>query len=203
MTRPRKGRIFPKTAGLLALIALFASVMPATVIQRMTLEELVDQAQSVVHGSVARKWPAWDDKQQLIWTHYEVAVEDSLKGAPQGKMILSEPGGTVGDAVMQIAGTPDYEVGEEVVLFTASTPIGYARTCGWTQGKFKVEKSVNGVRKVLSSGSQGAELTGPSSKQPAARPMQTDLRSVNGMQLDEFKVRLRALIQARTSSSPQ
>jgi hypothetical protein len=164
----------------------------------MSLEELVDEAQSVVHGSVARKWSAWEDKQQVIWTHYEITVADSLKGAREGKIVVSEPGGTVGDATMQVAGAPVYEVGEEVVLFTTATPIGYARTCGWTQGKFHVEKSADGGRKVLSSGLQGAEIAQSSSKQPAAVQAQTDLRKVNGMQLEEFKTRLRTLIQART-----
>jgi hypothetical protein len=184
-------------AGLLALLVLSIGVTPATLIQKMSLEELVDQAQSVVHGSVARKWSAWDDKQQLIWTHYEIVVADSLKGAREGKIVVSEPGGMVGDAVMQVAGAPVYEAGEEVVLFTASTPIGYARTCGWTQGKFRVEKSADGVRKIIALGLQGAGIADSSSKQPAARQAQTDLRSVHGMQLDEFKARLRALIQAR------
>ena len=188
-------------AGLVVLIVLSVGVASATLIQRMSLEELVDEAQSVVHGSVAKKWSAWDDKQQVIWTHYEITVADSLKGAREGKIVVSEPGGTVGDAAMQVAGAPVYEVGEEVVLFTAPTPIGYARTCGWTQGKFHVEKSAGGVRKVRSSGLQGAEIAQSSSKQPAAVQAQTDLRSVNGMQLEEFKTRLRKLIQARTPSA--
>ncbi len=185
-------------AGLLALIVVSAGLGTATLIQRMSLEELVDQSQSVVHGSVAKKWSAWDEKQQLIWTHYEIAVVDSLKGRGEAKLVLSEPGGTVGDAVMQVAGAPSYEVGEEVVLFTTLTPIGYARTCGWTQGKFHVEKSANGVSRVLASSVQGAEIAERSSKQPAAAQAQTDLRSVNGMQLDEFKAKLRVLIQTRT-----
>jgi len=161
----------------------------------MTLEDLASQSQSVVHGKVVRTWSAWDNNEQVIWTHYEVEVSDSLKGTAQNKLVVSEPGGTVGATSMLIAGTPVYEVGEEIVLFTEATPIGYARTCGWGQGKFRVSTAQDGTRKVVAWGRGATELVeSADKKQNAPRETRTALQTLNGMGLDEFKARVRTLI---------
>lgn len=182
-------------ATLLVLAALFCGPSWATLVPAMTLEELATQSQSVVHGKVARTWSAWDNNQQVIWTHYEVEVSDSLKGPAQTQLILSEPGGTIGGTSMLIAGTPVYEVGEEIVLFTEATPIGYARTCGWGQGKFRVSAAQDGTRKVVAWGRGTVELMESSGKkQSAPGETRTALQTLNGMGLDEFKARVRTLI---------
>ena len=184
-------------AALLVLAALFSSPSGATLVPTMTLEDLASQSQSVVHGKVMRTWSAWDNNQQVIWTHYEVAVSDSLKGPAQSKLVVSEPGGTVGETSMLIAGTPVYEVGEEIVLFTEATPIGYARTCGWGQGKFRVSAAQDGTRKIVAWGRGTVELVeSADKKQSAPGETRTALQTLNGMGLDEFKARVRTLIAA-------
>lgn len=184
-------------ATLLVLAVLFCGASWATLVPTMTLEDLASQSQSVVHGKVMRTWSAWDNSQQVIWTHYEVEVSDSLKGPAQSKLVVSEPGGTVGETSMLIAGTPVYEVGEEIVLFTEATPIGYARTCGWGQGKFRVSAAQDGTRKVVASTRGTVELVeSADKKQNAPGETRTALRTLNGMGLDEFKARVRTLIAA-------
>ena len=182
-------------AALLALAALSSSLAWATLVPTMTLEDLASQSQSVVHGKVVKTWSAWDNNQQVIWTHYEVEVSDSLKGPAQSKLVVSEPGGTVGETSMLIAGTPVYEVGEEIVLFTEATPIGYARTCGWGQGKFRVSAAQDGTRKIVAGGRGTVDLVESSAKkQSAPGETRTALQTLNGMGLDEFKARVRSLI---------
>jgi hypothetical protein len=194
-SHPRPGLHWAvRHATLLVLAALFCGPSWATLVPAMTLEDLASQSQSVVHGKVARTWSAWDSSQQVIWTHYEVEVSDSLKGPAQSKLVLSEPGGTVGETSMLIAGTPVYEVGEEIVLFTEATPIGYARTCGWGQGKFKVSTAQDGTRKVVAWGQAAVELVESSRKQSAPGETRTALQTLNGMGIDEFKARVRTLI---------
>jgi hypothetical protein len=184
-------------AALLVLAALSSSLSWATLVPAMTLEELASQSQSVVQGKVVRTWSAWDNSQQLIWTHYEVEVSDSLKGPAQGTLVVSEPGGTIGETSMLIAGTPVYEVGEEIVLFTEATPIGYARTCGWGQGKFRVSAAQDGTRKSVAWGRGTVELVeSADKKQSAPGETRTALQTLNGMGLDEFKARVRTLIAA-------
>jgi len=192
----RSGR--DSLVALLSWGLLFSAAAFATLVPRMTLEDLVDGSRSVVHGTVTRTWTGWDGDGRMIWTHYEIQVADSLKGSPGSRIVLSEPGGMIGDTSMQIVGVPVYEVGEEIVVFTTLTPVGFERTCGWGQGKFGVSASEDGTRKVVSSGLRGVQLVERRRTQPGARSQAaTSIDSLNGLALEEFKARLRNLMQAR------
>ena len=54
----------------------------ATLVPRMSLDEMVDLSACVVEAKVGRSWPAWDPAHQFIWTHYELEVRDWLKALP-------------------------------------------------------------------------------------------------------------------------
>ncbi len=152
---------------------------------RMSFEQIVAGSDAIVHGTVARSWTAWDETHRSIWTHYEIAVADTLKGEPGPKIVVSEPGGELDGVHMQIVGTPVYEVGEEVVLFAAPTPIGYLRTCGWGQGRFAV-RSERGV-KTVAQGAMRAEVVEAGKQAPSQRALST----VGGSSLEQFKAMIR------------
>jgi hypothetical protein len=166
----------------------------------MSLEEVVDTSESIVHGTVARTWSDWDDAHKYIWTHYEIQVTDKLKGDVSGTIVVSEPGGTVGETELQIAGTPHYAKGEEVVLFAERTPLGYLRTCGWGQGKFNVERSGLNGRTTVRTAVKGVELI---ERPSALQAKGTPLADMNGLELDQFKTRVRSLVAQRGPQSPR
>ena len=182
-----------------AVLALLigASSSWATLVPRMSFEEVVARSQSIVHGTVVRTWSDWDEDRTAIWTHYEIKVSASLKGEDGDTVVVSEPGGSVDGKHMQIAGTPKYEMGEEVMLFAAPTPIGYLRTCGWGQGKFKVSASGDAPSgKAVRSSLAGVQLVEGRSRKGIARA-QTPLLSFQGMDLDQFKERVRRTVAAQ------
>ena len=185
---------------LLFLSFLVGALAHATLVPRMTLEQAVDDSVLIVQGTVVRTWSAWGDKRQFIWTHYELKVSDALKGLAARNIVISEPGGTVGDTGMQIAGTPRYSVGEEVVLFATRTPIGYLRTAGWGQGKYVVVDSRDSDRRVVRTSVQDITLIDPISKtgSPLAQK-QTVLGQLDGMELTAFKERVRQLVVSRAT----
>jgi hypothetical protein len=120
------------------VLFLAAAACQAAVVPRLSFEPLVDTSEQIVHGRVERAWVDWDRSHQFIWTHYEVAVADMVKGPPSGRVVVSEPGGTLDGYTLAIPGVVQYRVGEEVVLFLHRTPIGYLRTNGYHQGKLAV-----------------------------------------------------------------
>ena len=126
----------------LALVCVAASPLTATVVLRQNLEQLTHGSEKVVRGQVAKKWAAWDPGRTAIWTHYEIQVAETWKGAPGGTVVISEPGGELDGLRMAVPGAPKYSVGEDVVVFAVRTPVGYLRTCGWGQGRYLV--STNG-----------------------------------------------------------
>jgi hypothetical protein len=76
--------------------ALFlAGISAAAVIPRLTFDQLVDTSERVVQGRVLRTWVAWDRSRHFIWTHYEIAVSETVKGAASPSVVVSEPGGTL------------------------------------------------------------------------------------------------------------
>lgn len=181
---------------------LFACVgsLRATQVLRMSLEEVVDASESIVQGTVVRTWSAWDEGGKYIWTHYEIQVADKLKGSVPGTIVVSEPGGAVGETELQIAGTPRYEVGEEVVLFAERTPLGYLRTCGWGQGKFSVVRSGPSGTITVRTAAKGIQMVErPSATQ--SKPKGTPLGEVNGLELEQFKTRVRNLVEQRGSQT--
>jgi hypothetical protein len=166
----------------------------------------VDASESIVQGTVVRTWSAWDEGHKYIWTHYEIQVADKLKGAAPATIVVSEPGGTVGETALQVAGTPQYRVGEEVVVFGQRTPLGYLRTCGWGQGKFRVERSGRAAKVRLAV--RGIQLverpangksSGPATAAQSAKS--TPLGTVNGLELEQFKSRVREVVEQRTTQT--
>lgn len=144
------------------LLALALAALPpvyGTLVPRLSFEELVGQSAVVAHGRVAAVRVAWDAERQNIWTHYEIALEEALKGAPGRTVEIQEPGGELDGMRMEILGVPRYELGEEVVVFAAPTPAGL-RTCGWGQGRFVVEGEPG--RRRVRNDLGGIQLTAPS-----------------------------------------
>lgn len=111
----------------------------ATMVPRLSFEQLTDSSELVVSGHITNSWAAWDAEHKYIWTHYTLSVDSTLKGAHLRTTEFAEPGGAVGDKVMSIAGTITYGIGENVVVFLSRMPNGYLRTSGWSQGKYAVD----------------------------------------------------------------
>lgn len=156
---------------------------------RLSLEEMTEHSELIVHGRVVKTWSAWDANHQCIWTHNEIQVFDALKGAPGSIVTVSEPGGLADGMELKIAGIPRYNVGEEALVFAHQTPIGLWRTRGLGQGKFAIVRDMAGVLRVH------AELRGLALAEPPGAAMQsgTDLRRLEGMPLAEFKTKVRTL----------
>jgi hypothetical protein len=159
----------------------------------MSLEEVVDASAAIVHGNVVRTWSAWDEDHRYIWTHYEVQVMDKLKGTANSTIVISEPGGAVGETELQVVGTPKYEVGEEVVLFAEETPLGLLRTCGWGQGKFKVTRARETGKLTVQTGAKGIQLVERPTRD--SKPVGTALSGLDGQELEQFKIRVRQIVQ--------
>jgi hypothetical protein len=182
----------------LALALATAASAPATTVEELSFDEIVSTSSSIVHGKVVRARAAWDPERVAIWTHYEIQVEDALKGGARQVLTVSEPGGEIDGMHVQVAGAPRYELGEEVVVFAVGTPLGYLRTCGWGQGKFAVRVSSGApsgrqVRSALS----GVKLVDSA---PAAAKSDSPAQ-LDGADLAAFLARVRATVAAQAGRS--
>jgi hypothetical protein len=179
----------------LFLAALALMFLPgdafATVVPGLSFEQLTDQSEMVVAGSVVRSWSDWDSSHQFIWTHHEITVSGWFKGAAGTTVVVSEPGGVVGDRGMSVAGTVSYAPGESVVVFLQRMPNGYLRTTGWGQGKYVVDKAglVHGT-----GASGGLEIVKPDG--PGQQAALTPLRTLEGITAEQFRARVEARVRS-------
>src|SRR4030095_8705615 len=90
--------------------------------------QLTQRANFVVHGFVTTKTTAWIGR--VIYTLYNVSVQETLKGDPRPSVVVAVPGGARGNVRLTIPGAPNLEVGEQLVAFLTPlqgqtfTPLG-------------------------------------------------------------------------------
>lgn len=138
---------FPRAAAFAALL-FTASTARATVMVSMPLEDMVQGATAIVHARVARVGTrlALDaERGPMPHTVSELVVLEWLKGEGGSQIAIDELGGEVAGLGMAIAGTPEYRVGDEVIVFLRTTEEGTWRTLGMVQGQFVVRHGVPGT----------------------------------------------------------
>ncbi|MPZ78109.1 MAG: matrixin family metalloprotease [Deltaproteobacteria bacterium] len=122
----------------LAFIAHLKSAM-ATIVVPTADHHLVRQAAAIVQGQVTRIESHWDAGKKQIYTHITVQVEEVLKGElAQTELTIKQAGGTVGGLHSWVHGSPEFVVGERVLLFLTANSDGTPRVLGLYQGKFSV-----------------------------------------------------------------
>lgn len=129
---------------LLMLIVVLGCLSPvaparATVVIPLAPEELAEEADAIVTGTVTRIRSRWNREQSQITTTIVIAVDEVLKGeVPDGKIKVTHHGGSVGDSHAWIQGNPQFRRGERVLVFLTEQPDGSLRVSHLYQGKFSL-----------------------------------------------------------------
>ncbi len=119
-------------ASLLGISSSYAQNLPggARPIQGgpVDVAELTRRANLVVHGFVTGRTTTWVGR--VIYTLYDVSVQETLKGAPRTSVSVAVVGGARGNVRLTVPGAPDLQNGEQVVIFATPhqgatfTPVG-------------------------------------------------------------------------------
>ena len=133
-----KARLLTFFTILVAVIAYLRDAH-ATIIVPTEDHHLIRQASTIVLGQVTRIESHWYAAKTQIYTHVGVRVEEVLKGElPEVEITVKQLGGTVGGLRSWIFGSPEFVVGERVLLFLTANPDGTLRVLSLYQGKFSV-----------------------------------------------------------------
>jgi hypothetical protein len=84
------------------------------------VEQLVQRAGLIVHGSVVSREPRWIGR--VIYTHYELLVQETLKGLARGTVVAAVVGGAIGNVQLTVPGAPELSIGDQLVFF--GVPLG-------------------------------------------------------------------------------
>ena len=135
--------------GALALSFSLAAPASATVMVELSLDELIQRADVIVHGTVTASAVRVEMRDgslepQALTT---IRVHEWIAGTGGETVQLRELGGSWEGGGVHYDGTPAYERGEEVVLFLERRPDAPhdLRTLAMVQGKFSVRHGVPGV----------------------------------------------------------
>src|SRR5262249_20908380 len=157
-------RIASRVFILLVLTAACADSTLATTAIMPADSDLVVGARSIVIGRVLSISSSFNPQHSDINTYVRVGVDEVLKGdITATEIVLREPGGTDGDTVGVVFGTPEFARGERVLLYLDTWPDGSLRVYQMFLGKFAIEQDSLTGRPIAARQAHGPEvdLIGP------------------------------------------
>jgi hypothetical protein len=121
-------------------LALVAGGGGATTLQKLGLEEMIQQSTGIERAKVTGSHAARLGTD--IYTYYRLEVLESLKGAIQREIAI--PGGAADGHRQVVAGAPELTNGQEYVLFYWTSKSGLTQLLGLSQGLFSERADVAG-----------------------------------------------------------
>ena len=112
-------------------------------------EQLVENSSDVIRGRVVSQLSQWDEDHTLIFTEVTIDISEIVIGSmTKGTaVVIYVPGGIVNDTGLRVEHAPEFEDGEDVILFLTELNNLYSVT-SWEMGKFTIENA-NVVEKKL------------------------------------------------------
>lgn len=112
-------------------------------------EQLVENSSDVIRGRVISQISQWDETHVVIYTELTIKITEVVLGSVAKGATISVyvPGGIVNDTGLKVEHAPEFEDGEDVILFLTELDNLYSVT-SWEMGKFTVENG-NVVEKKL------------------------------------------------------
>ena len=138
--RNRSWRLRSLGVTMMAVALVVGSSPPVwAVMQGMSTDELIDQAEAIVIGEVEEIQSRWDSRGRIV-TDVRVQVHAALKGAVGQFVVVTQDGGVIGDLGMKVSDTPTFRQGESVICFLRSPdPSGGRWLLGKAQGKYRID----------------------------------------------------------------
>ncbi|MCY1076615.1 hypothetical protein [Archangium lansingense] len=176
---------------LLSFVLLLSLEASATTMLRADLPELAQTSDTIVHGTVRRVESRWSGDGRRIVTDVEIQVTEALKGQTGSTVLVTQPGGRVGDIGQKVSGLAAFTPGEEVVVFLERKGTRAFRVSGMVQGKYQVQRSEGGKSVMAVPEPTGdVLLLDPDTRQPTAS-------SQRSLSLPELKAAIRTALEQK------
>jgi len=152
-------RLLVRVIPALCAVVIAPSLVLATTVVRLDLDEVAGDAALVFEGEVVAREAAWNDEHTLIRTAVTFRVERVLKGAIDGdEVTLRFAGGSVGGRAMRVSSMVYPETGERGIYFVEDPDRDLVHPLvGWGQGHFRLIRDDAGIERVTTEA--GAPVT--------------------------------------------
>ena len=123
-------------------LCVAVSLASAATLQRLSLDDMIVKSTAIVYGRVTGSSAAVAGR--MIYTHYTVQVNETLKGSAAGTLDVVVPGGFARGFQQIFPGAPTLSTSQNYVLFLWTGPSGLTQIIGLSQGLFSVVSEQNG-----------------------------------------------------------
>jgi hypothetical protein len=130
-------------------VMVCARDLRATVLLPAAFREIVAGSQIIVYGRVASVRPEWSSDRSRIDTVVTVAAGSYLKGGPGSTVTFRVPGGQIGRYRNVMVGAPQFQPGEEAILFLSASGPSIAHVFGLSQGVFRVRVDARSGQRLV------------------------------------------------------
>lgn len=140
----------PALARFVAFVVLAAPVI-ATTVRPPDFATMVHQSDYVVHGQVTKVTCVRDDRDghRRIITLVEINPLEVVAGEAPAKIELRLLGGRIGDEALIVSGQPQFQIGDEDVLFVRGNGVSLSPLYAMMFGRYPVQTdAVNGQKTV-------------------------------------------------------
>ena len=169
----------------LSLLLLFAVVATAsaTVVISADLRELSRDATAIAHGTVVAVTGQWDANHRGVETIVTLETHEYLKGDLGATLHFRVPGGVLGRYRNIVVGAPQFEVGQQVIVFLGTRGPTVPFLLGLNQGVYRVSRAESGAAIVtpppVQPGTVGPVVRGSAELKPA--PLADFTRNVRAL----------------------
>lgn len=150
---------------LCALVLFSLTIYAHAYVLPKTFDDLVTEADLVLEGTVGEKRSEWAEDRSTIYTFITLFELEVIDGTyPESSFTLRMDGGEVEEGGrmkgLKVSDTPEFEVGERVILFVENNTSEICPLVGWGQGAFKVKKDPTHKKDKLFRSQNGDEIAG-------------------------------------------
>ena len=132
-----------------SVICLLPSALRATVLLPAEFREIVNGSEIIAYGRVTETRVEWSDDRKHVDTLVTFQVGTYLKGGPGESLVFKVPGGTIGRFRNVLVGAPQFNSGDEAVLFLNSRSGELPAVFGLNQGVFRVSLDADTRRRMV------------------------------------------------------
>ena len=139
-------------------IVLPIQLSEASTGQKLSLEQLAEQADAIVRGRVEETKTRQSSDGAFANTRIVVSVEEQFKGDKISSLTIRLPVGSIGDLVQGAPGTPEFAQGDTVIVFLQrERQQGTYRLVGGKQGKFTAKSEPGSDVKIIEDAARRVE----------------------------------------------
>ena len=155
--RTHRRRIIPALA-VAALLAAGASGTGASTFLKQSVGDLIRSSKGIVHAQVTDIRAAWNADHTFIFSEVTLEVKRSLLGTKRAYETVRVPGGVVDGYRVVMEGAPDFQVGDNVVVFLGTWDDGALMVEGYYQGLSKVDRDAVGNEMLKGGSAHGLSM---------------------------------------------